>query len=50
VKVHPFIEAEKVAGDSVDRTCRLLEVLPLRLLRTKNFIVEALRRRRHLDR
>ena len=26
MKVHPFIEAEKVAGDSVDRACRLLEV------------------------
>lgn len=26
MKVHPFIEAEKIAGDSVDRACRLLEV------------------------
>jgi putative transposase len=26
VKVHPFIEAEKVAGESINRCCRLLEV------------------------
>jgi transposase InsO family protein len=26
VKVHPFVEAEKVAGASVERACRLLEV------------------------
>jgi len=26
MKVHPFIEAEKVAGKGVDRACRLLEV------------------------
>jgi putative transposase len=26
VKVHPFIEAEEVAGDSVKRACRLLKV------------------------
>jgi hypothetical protein len=26
VKVHPFIEAEKVAGNSAERACRLLEV------------------------
>jgi transposase InsO family protein len=26
VKLHPFIEAEKVAGDSINRCCRLLEV------------------------
>jgi transposase InsO family protein len=26
VKVHPFIEAEKVAGRNVDKACRLLEV------------------------
>jgi hypothetical protein len=26
MKVHPFVEAEKVAGHSVNNACRLLEV------------------------